>query len=157
MAEAVKIQINSLEAIERLIGNDNELEIDLRESIAYLFTKKHLKSIANSELMEEVSKSVTSELRKEFFDTIKAGFSTNFSLKPDIFEKVKKDLVNRVDQEFDNSINKAIKDQLSKVNEKIDIAISKAVDKIYNQITDQILIGKIDELVNLRIKEKLNL
>jgi hypothetical protein len=37
---SVKIQINSLEALERLIGNDNNLEIDIRNSIVQNFTKK---------------------------------------------------------------------------------------------------------------------
>lgn len=38
----MKIQINSLEALERLIGGDTELEIDIRNSIVHKFTQKHL-------------------------------------------------------------------------------------------------------------------
>ena len=42
---SVTIQINSLEALERLIGNDAELEINIRNAIVQKFTKKHLKAI----------------------------------------------------------------------------------------------------------------
>lgn len=37
-----KIQINSLAALERLIGGDTELEIELRKSVAMELVKKHI-------------------------------------------------------------------------------------------------------------------
>ena len=40
---STKIQINSLEALERLIGGDTELEIEVRNSIVQEFAKKYLK------------------------------------------------------------------------------------------------------------------
>ena len=52
----VKIQINSLEALERLIGNDNELEVQIRSSIVQEFSKRHLKSIVNNTLIEKLEK-----------------------------------------------------------------------------------------------------
>lgn len=48
---STKIQINSLEALERLIGGDTELEIEVRNSIVQEFAKKYLKGIINEELM----------------------------------------------------------------------------------------------------------
>ena len=41
--EPVKIQINSLEALERLIGGDPSLEFDIRNNVAQKFAAKHLK------------------------------------------------------------------------------------------------------------------
>ena len=41
----MKIQINSLEALERLIGGDTQVEIEIRNSIVQEFTKKYLKSL----------------------------------------------------------------------------------------------------------------
>ena len=55
----MKIQINSLEALERLIGNDKEMEISVKQSILNEFAKKHLKSIANSEAMLSIASYVT--------------------------------------------------------------------------------------------------
>lgn len=38
---SVTIQINSLEALERLIGGDAALEVDLRKSVVHAFIRKH--------------------------------------------------------------------------------------------------------------------
>jgi hypothetical protein len=65
---SVKIQINSLEALERLIGNDNELEIQIRGSIVQEFTKKHLRSLATTELVEGAKKSIAYLVKTEFFE-----------------------------------------------------------------------------------------
>ena len=46
---SVKIQINSKDALERLIGGDNALEIEIRNSVVQDFSKKHLKSLAESQ------------------------------------------------------------------------------------------------------------
>ena len=42
----MKIQINSLEAVERLIGGDTEVEIEVRNSVVQEFAKKHLKAVS---------------------------------------------------------------------------------------------------------------
>lgn len=42
------LQINSLEALERLIGGDTEIEMELRQGVAAAFSKKHLAEIAKS-------------------------------------------------------------------------------------------------------------
>ena len=44
---STKIQINSLDALERLIGGDTELEIEVRNSVIQKFAEKHLKPLAN--------------------------------------------------------------------------------------------------------------
>lgn len=36
----VTIQINSLEALERLLGGDTQVEVDLRKSVAVKFAEK---------------------------------------------------------------------------------------------------------------------
>ena len=39
--QKIVLQINSLKALERLIGGDSELEIGVRNSIVQEFSKKH--------------------------------------------------------------------------------------------------------------------
>jgi hypothetical protein len=63
------IQINSLKALERLLGGDTELEIQARNSIVQDFTKKYLKEIANKytdETIKDLKKSVKNEVHKQF-------------------------------------------------------------------------------------------
>lgn len=51
-----KIQINSLEALERLIGGDSELEFEIRNNVAQDFAKKHLKAVALNEVVQLAKK-----------------------------------------------------------------------------------------------------
>ncbi len=44
---SVKIQINSLEALERLLGGDTTLEVEIRQSVVQQFAKAHLKPFEN--------------------------------------------------------------------------------------------------------------
>jgi hypothetical protein len=44
---SIKLQINSLDALERLIGGDNEVELELRNWVVQAFAKKHLKIAAS--------------------------------------------------------------------------------------------------------------
>ena len=62
----VKIQINNLEALERLLGNDTELEAEIRKSIAYDFTKKHLKNLVTEDFVKKTEKALSSELADVF-------------------------------------------------------------------------------------------
>jgi len=58
----MKIQINSLAALERLLGNDTELEMDIRNSVADSFAKKYLKAVASKYLEEETQKRLEEEV-----------------------------------------------------------------------------------------------
>jgi uncharacterized protein YqeY len=66
----MKIQINSLAALERLIGGDTELEIEVRNSVVQAFSKKHLKSVADSLVETGVVRLIQAEISTEVFKTI---------------------------------------------------------------------------------------
>lgn len=61
MSTPIKIQINSLEALERLLGGSTDMEIELRQAIAVEFTKKHLKPLATSDAVQLIA----TELREQ--------------------------------------------------------------------------------------------
>jgi hypothetical protein len=62
----------SLPALERLLGGDSQLEIDLRQQIAEQFAKKHVKALINAEAL----KSVTSTLSSAVTQTVKDQVGT---------------------------------------------------------------------------------
>ena len=88
----MKIQINNLAALERLIGGDSELEIEIRNSVVQDFTKKHLKPIATEAFLTNyayaLAKQVKAEIEKEMFEC----FSPKWILRPEI----KEDLVSGI-------------------------------------------------------------
>lgn len=53
------IQINSLEALERLIGGSTQAEIDIRNAVVQSFTDKHLKPLAQAPDMKALAQSLS--------------------------------------------------------------------------------------------------
>ena len=49
-------------ALERLIGNDTQLEVELRHQVVEEFAKRHLKEVVQSEIFERVLKAALQEV-----------------------------------------------------------------------------------------------
>lgn len=73
---SVKLQINSKEALERLIGGDSDLEVELRNSVVQEFANKHLKGLAMV-YNEAHFKALTDTVYKE----MKAKFQEEYGLR----------------------------------------------------------------------------
>jgi hypothetical protein len=62
----MKIQLDT-KALERLIGGESEIEVELRNSVVQEFAKKHLKPLVNSstlgKVMEEFKTIITAEIK----------------------------------------------------------------------------------------------
>jgi hypothetical protein len=59
----MKLSLN-LPALERLIGGDGEIEVELRHQIVKEFTKKYLKGIVDSSVFQSYQRELLEELRK---------------------------------------------------------------------------------------------
>lgn len=150
---SVKIQINSLEALERLIGGDNELEVELRTSIVQNFTNRHLKNIANEEIVKGASQAITRQLESMFFD-ITDGYYKKYELKDTARNKIKEVAemtVNRIIREYvENMMEEFIYSRFRK-------HLEDSAEWITDQIKEKMVEDKLDKLVTQKIKEKLNL
>lgn len=152
-----KIQINSLEALERLIGNDTELEIEVRNSVIQNFTKKHLKDLATLELVSNISKAVQQEIKSQFFEDIKVGtwHTVTTVFKKEILDKIKEDLKSTARQELNSVVLELIEE--TKVRETVISKLNQAVDNIDNILTSKDLERRLNDMVNKRLKERLNI
>lgn len=102
MTNVVKVQINSLEAIERLIGGDSAIEIEIRNNVVDKFEKKYLKGLATESFarikpwMEELKTSCVRQIEKEIGKIQAWGYSDKIELtsefKKAIQEAVKKQI-----------------------------------------------------------------
>lgn len=129
-SKEMKIQINNLEALERLIGGDTQLEMDIRQNIVEAFTKKHLKSLANSEVIKQSSKIIQDEIEKVFQNSSRYGQV--------ISDKYKEILSNYIKQEIQKFVN---------------LEIRKVVDEVVsNEVTEEIIQYKIESFLNAHIK-----
>lgn len=142
---SVKLQINSLEALERLLGGDSELEIEMRKSIAYDFTTKYLKTLANDPAVQNHM----NEARRQLADIVKVAVekeigtakSTNyypytvFHFNSQIMEQVNKQITDKVGEFVKTSVANAI-DKYCKpedIAKKIDREI---ITEIHNRVRD---------------------
>lgn len=151
------IQINSLQALERLIGNDNNVEIQLRNSIVQEFVKKHLKHIANDDLITNTKKAVTSEITAQFFDEIKTNsfWNNKIVFKPGILDEVKKELQIKAREELSELISQIVEEQ--KVYDTIKEKLNSTTTWIVEQLASERLEARLERMVDQRLKEKLGL
>lgn len=93
----MQIQINSLAALERLIGNDNRLEIDIRNSVVQNFAAKQLKPLLNSpeiskmvrDFKEESKKEAQKNIAAEIGEFKKDGWREYFVISDEVKNKIK--------------------------------------------------------------------
>ena len=153
---SVKIQINSLEALERLIGGDTELELELRSNVVDAFTKKHLVKIANLDMVKKAEKSVLLIINDMFCKTTNDGrWNTSTVLKPELVEKLKKDLEEKANGELEQLVLDSLK--IKEANKKIDKMINDASERITDKLIDKLMEQRIDSMVNAKLKQQLGL
>lgn len=122
MSQPVKIQINSLEALERLIGGDSALEIEVRNSIVQNFTTKHLKAIAGLPLVQHHLDYVTKATKEAVQAEVRAHVGT-----------IKTDWQGRVESV---KLNDAVRDEISLlVKNQVEKLVGEAAQATLKELT----------------------
>lgn len=108
------LQINNLEALERLIGGDSEVEIEIRNSVASRFAEKHLKPLLNSSNVLEIVRKLREQMDKQTIDTLNkevANFKVTWGEIRDV--TVKPEIKDALDSAVYKAINKVVADAVS--------------------------------------------
>jgi len=142
----MKIQINSLAALERLIGGDNDVEIEIRKSVVENFMKKHINAIANSKVTEGIKTEIMNTLV-----TNPTGYRSDVTLTP----KAKELFASEIDHQFRSIVRESFNEYMSANG--IDQLIKDKAAYIEQELTDRILDNRIEREVDLAIKRRLNL
>ena len=153
-----KIQINNLEALERLIGGDSETEIEIRNAIVQEFAKKHLKGIATEEYVKLSEEAIKQAIKDEYFIETKsksAWSNTVLSFNPKILSKIKEELKLVVKEKVEKIISEII--SIEAAESTIKNKLTRAANDISDRLSDIVLTNKLDKLVEARVKEKLGL
>ena len=141
----MKIQLNSLEALERLIGGDTEVEFEIRNSIVQEFTKKYLKGLVNETIANDVIKEAVRQARNEIaeklFTTSKINFYSKTVLKKEIAEAFIQDIKSDLYKEIYEELNlPEVKKQLlaTAVWAKTEALKKYTDERVYADITEKI-------------------
>lgn len=149
--DSIKIQINDRSALERLIGGDSQLEIEARNSIVQDFAKKYLK-VQIEHYIDNAARSTVVEVLKEenYLDT--KFYNT---LTPQFKEVIKRQVDKYINELiFNNTVTSPL---ISKLLETVELQIQQAANTITNQLSEKVLEGKLDRMVDAKIKQKLGL
>lgn len=147
---SIKLQINSVEALERLIGGDSEVEIEIRGNIVQEFAKRHLKSIAN-DVLNPIKHDLSSAVMKEVQNTIgqykSDGWynSSNFVLH----DNVKNTIRRAVEGKFDELISPYFAEKI----EELKIYYQARFDKRVKEMVDTSFAAIVKETVEKRLNE----
>lgn len=144
--EKVKISL-SLAALERLIGGDSELEVELRHQIVRNFTEKHLKQLANSELMSQTYRQINNDIKTEVAKYVSghwvAVWGEQFGVDSVLAKGIKNEVDKLVKETIAALITLTVESKLSNWDNYTDNKIKALFD------------AKISDLVNQKFQEKL--
>lgn len=156
MTSRLVLQINSLDALERLIGGDTEVEVELRNNIAAKFCEKHLKQLANTNEVSHAIDTALSELksivRKDINDKLAKASKVNYWLTQ--YTEINADIQQLISNAIEQSVGTIIKDYVKayvdqhiteeKINAKIDRESRSQVD---NRVAAEVK-KRLDSLLN---------
>lgn len=141
----MKLQINSKEALERLIGEDKEVEISIKAAIVNQFAKQYLKSVANSAVMDEIKRAVIREVKEETKDYIgKTNWGNEYFVKD---ENLKNAIRKCVKEALDSLIREAVKEQFAPLEQEVKFRLGVATDSTLSKVSER----AIDRLVKERL------
>lgn len=150
MAE-LKISIPYADLV-RLIGDDSEVNVELRSHIALEFSKRHLKTLANDPGMEKLLHAYGESLRaesvaalSEYFTTSKDRWGANivYNATAKLKGQVKAEVNSCVNQVIRDMVDDAINKRLGTWQKYIEECVSLKINKDYN------------DRINTAIKERL--
>lgn len=140
----MKIQINNLKALERLIGNDNELEMEIRNSVAQNFAKIYLKGIIQGWDITPFVKFIRSYIDDNYF-TESLG---KVYLKLNIVDKLKLAVSEKFDLIIHTTILRKVDDYSTKrIEELIDERLSDYTKRYFDKMVEEAAIKKINKLI----------
>lgn len=142
--ETIKIQLNSLEALERLISNDAQLEFEIKNSVVQSFVTKHLKGIANESMVQNAEREVQ-KIVKEFFNTGYSYVVLKKEQKEAIESHVRDEIMRHAISIIDSELG----------IESIRTNLHKRVEAVSTIISEELKEAVIQERVNAMVTKKL--
>ena len=159
---SLTLQINSLEALEKLIGGDTQVELDIRNNIVQAFAEKHLKAVAGTQQVNNaianIRASIEQEVRAECTRSF-GDYSNVWNRQIKLDDKIKSVIKQEVLTQIQSIIDSYLKEIVSSpewIKEKLEKQIKQLILNIVNselqvKISDAVK-SKIDEQVkNLKL------
>jgi hypothetical protein len=146
----VVLQINSIEALERILNGSEGLELQIKENIVQEFTKRYLKGIANEEIVKQASHKIKEEIEETLFgDSNKYSFRLK-ELKPEYIKLIEETIEHKIKLELLTMICDRI--DINTQYQKIDELITERINILTNGITEQDVLDRVDEFLRKKLE-----
>jgi len=138
----MKIQLDE-KALERLIGGDSEIEVELRSNVVQAFAKRHLKGVIEERYLYE--------LKKEICDYFRGFYSNRYELKPEVKQMIADEVKKVIGAEIKKATEEGYKKIVDDLNAEMQLKVNEIVYWIKNNLNEK----KGEEIITKVIKEKL--
>jgi len=139
----MKIQINNLAALERLIGGDSELEMEIRRSVAEDFSKKYLKSLVT----EYTDKGLTARVRELVIERVRY---TDY-LSEEYRELIKEQVDKKVKQLIQERVQ-AFVDKERELRRMVEVQVEESIQRHLSTIDNKTIEAKAKKLIQEKFK-----
>jgi hypothetical protein len=139
---AIKLTLD-LPALERLIGGDSEIELELRNGIASTFADKYLRQVINETSMRELESRMKEYAKSEV---------NSFVAKTDSWKRAT-EITGTLEKLIKNSVHDNISELVRNECDKY-LEWAKEASKKQNQIVDKWLEKTTKEYIEAEVKKK---
>lgn len=129
----IKIQINSLEALESLFKSENggkEIEVEVKERIISEFAKKHIKCLVSSFAESKMNAIIQQEINAQIISMSRNGMTTRYKVMDSVIQQVIDSEMEHVKETCQRDLQKRIED----VKTQYQLNLSKTQAKLESDI-----------------------
>jgi Glu-tRNA(Gln) amidotransferase subunit E-like FAD-binding protein len=127
----MKLQFNSLEAIEKLIESDPQFEIQIKEAVLNKLSKSYIKKIENNEVISKIDKMIEDDIyyRDKWVTRI-----VRDKLNDNVKKLIKSELENQLSEIVIETIEKIIDKLKFELNSKIEQSAEEYCKEIFPEM-----------------------
>lgn len=145
----VKVQLN-LPALERLIGGDSEMEVQLRHQVVREFSKHHLTALLKDETWKAADKALREEIAKQVVEVLGLNLREQ-GWVPAYPSQLK----NNIKQQIRDTCEQAVREAISKaIEERVEFLKNGLIAEITRQI-NQVVRTEVIKGIRAELEAKL--
>jgi hypothetical protein len=137
---AMKIILDH-KALDKLIGGDTEIEIELRKGVVENFAKHKLSTLFNDEYIQEritvIRNTITSQLSEAIRKFVNEQFGiTSFSYKKELSSELRTLLKKEADKLIVKEVKETVSKTINEVHEYLNLTKDRIEELIHNYIDE---------------------
>jgi len=143
----IKLQLDK-DALERLIGGDSQVEMDLRSGIVQNFAKRYLKGVAHQEIMTTLSAKVQGYVREQLKEQLNIPNWGTWTPPPQMQEGIRQHIVAKIN----GIISDAVNVHAAKMQQTIQTRLDEIAYRIEMRLTEKVMEERIMAEVTRRLR-----